>query len=296
MDRYTYLKPKTLDEALALRAATPAAMFVAGGTDLMVQMKKRTRKPPPALISLRSVAELGTIETDDAGRIRIGAGVPLTDIARHPQISARYQALVDSIDVLGSHQIRNVATLGGNLCNASPAADTAPPLLVHDARVEVRSAITTRELALEGFFVGPGATTLAADEILTAVVLDPPPPGARAVFLRKSRIKMDIATVCLAVLVEISGNTLEWVRIAAGAVAPVPLRLTAAEAILQGSRLDGDAVDSDTLARACEAVMAQVAPISDLRSTEEYRRHLVGVFLKRAMQQAVAGAMAGSGR
>jgi len=281
MDRYTYLKPTTLEEALALRAATPAAMFVAGGTDLMVQMKKRTRKTPPALISLRSVTELATIEADDAGRIRIGAGVPLTDIARYPEIAARYPALVDSIDVLGSHQIRNVATLGGNLCNASPAADTAPPLLVHEARVELCNPTTTREVALEEFFKGPGTTALRNDEILTAVVLDVPAPGARTAFLRKSRIKMDIATVCLAVLVEVSGGTMKQVRIAAGAVAPVPLRLTDAEAILLGCDLD-----EGTLARAAEAAMAQVSPITDLRSTAEYRRDLVGVFLRRAIQQA----------
>lgn len=287
MDRYAYHKPTTLAEALALRAATPAAMFVAGGTDLLVQLKKRTRKTPPALISLRSVMELAVIETDEAGRIRIGAGVPLTDIAQHQQIRERYPALVDSIDVLGSHQIRNVATLGGNLCNASPGADTAPPLLVHDARVEVCSATAIRELALDSFFTGPGTTALKPDEILTAVVLDPPPAGARAVFLRKSRIKMDIATVCLAALVAVAGDTLERVRLAAGAVAPVPLRLTAAEAILQGNRLDEHRLDA-----ASEAAMAQVAPITDLRSTEEYRRHLVGVFVERAVQQAVAEALA----
>lgn len=274
---YGYHRPSTLDEAFRLAAEIPGATYVAGGTDLLVQMRNG-RPEPPALISLRRVTELGGIES--SSRVRIGAAVPLSDVQVHPVVAERFPALVESIASLGSRQIRNVATVGGNLCNASPAADTAPPLLVYGASVELRDTHGSREMTLEEFLLGPGQTALRPGEILTAVLLGPPAEGTRSVFLRKGRVKMDLPIASVAALVERDGATCTRVRIAAGAVAPVPLRLKRSEAEVEGAHLT-----AEIRARAREAARGEISPITDLRSTEDYRRHLTGVFVERVLER-----------
>ena len=273
---YGYHRPSTLDEAFHLAAGVPGSRFVAGGTDLFVQIGNG-RPEPPALISLRGLGELSDIETST--RVKIGAAVPLSDIQVHPVVAENFPALVESIAILGSRQIRNMATLGGNLCNASPAADTAPPLLIYGASVELTDAEGSREMTLEDFFQGPGQTSLKPGEILTAILLDPPTSGTRSVFLRKGRVKMDLAIASLAALVIMDGKTCSRIRIAAGAVAPVPLRLERSEAIAQGTLLD-DRVR--TLAG--DTARTEISPITDLRSTGDYRRHLTGVLVERALE------------
>ena len=273
---YGYHRPSTLDEAFRLAAEIPESRYVAGGTDLLVQMRKG-RPEPPALISLRGLPELGGIEVST--RVRIGAAVPLTDVQLHPVVAEWFPALVESISSLGSRQIRNVATIGGNLCNASPAADTAPPLLIYGASVELRDAGGSREMSLEEFLQGPGQTVLRPGEILTAIWLDPPLARTHSVFLRKGRVAMDLPIASVAGLVEWDGAICTRVRLAAGAVAPVPLRLERSEAMVEGSRLDGG-----IRTRARQAVGSEISPITDLRSTEDYRRHLTGVLLERALE------------
>ncbi|MFQ5555688.1 MAG: FAD binding domain-containing protein [Acidimicrobiia bacterium] len=272
---YAYHRPRSLDEALGLVAEVPGARFIGGGTDLLVQMNGGD--PPPALISLRDVPELDGVE--DGERLRIGAAVPFTDIAAHQAVRTRLPALVDSIRVIGSPQIRNVATLGGNLCNASPGADAAPPLLVYGTAVELRGPAGVREMPLDEFFTGPGATAKAPDEILVSVLVDPQPEGARTIFLRKGRVKMDIAIASVAVQIETDGAVVSCCRIAAGAVAPVPMRLPGTEAVVAGSALD-DTVVALARARARE----EVAPITDVRATARYRTRLVGVYVQRALE------------
>lgn len=272
---YGYHRPLTLEEAFGIAAEIPGARYVAGGTDLLVQLKNG-RPAPPALISLRGVSELGGVESAD--RVRIGAAVPLSDVQVHPAVTERFPALVGSIALLGSRQIRNVATMGGNLCNASPAADTAPPLLVYGASVELRDADGSREVPMEEFLLGPGETTLRPGEILSAILIEHPAAGARSVFLRKGRVTMDLPIANVAAVGEREGTTHTRVRIAAGAVAPVPLRLSRTEEIVQGSELGADVI---TLA--AEMAREEVSPITDLRATQEYRRHLTGVLVGRAL-------------
>lgn len=284
MPSYAYHRPTTLSAALALKSATPNSRFIAGGTDLLVAMKKHKLPPPDALISLRNIEDLAGIEVGD--RIRIGSAVPLSDVAQHPIIAQHFPTLIASIAVLGSGQIRNVATMGGNLCNASPAADTAPPLLVHDARVELRSEAHQREIPIEGFFREPGKCAIEDGEVLTAIVLERPSTSTdtRSLFLRKGRVKMDLAVVSVAVLVELQNGVCRKARIAAGAVAPTPLRLREVEAILEGTQLT-----DDILIEAQAAAMRSVSPITDLRSTEEYRRDLIGVYVRRAVEHLRVG-------
>lgn len=278
---YDYHRPQGLEQAWRLKQELPQAQWIAGGTDLLVQLRSGRRPKPEALISLRSVAELTKIQIGHP--VRLGAMVPVAELALHPEIKTRFAALVAAIDVFASQQIRNVATLGGNLCNASPAADTAPPLLVHEARVELTDAGTTRVLALEDFMQGPGETALGPNEILTAVLLDPPATQGRSAFLKKGRTAMDVAVVSVAAFIEMEGEVCRTARLAAGAVAPMPLRLKAAEAILEGAKLT-----DERLAEAARAATEAVAPIDDLRSSAEYRRHLVGVYVRRAVSECLA--------
>ena len=271
-----YYRPNTLDEAFSIAAENPGARYIAGGTDLLVQM--RNGQPvPPTLISLRGLPELNGIEP--TSRIRIGAGVPLSDVQVHPALTESFPALVASIASLGSPQIRNVATIGGNLANASPAADTAPPLLVYGASVELRDAQGAREVALKDFFLGPGQTSLRPDEILSAILVDRPAEGTRSVFLRKGRVTMDLPIASVAALGERAGATHTSIRLAAGSVAPVPLRLIRSEEVVEGTELGNGA---RTLAM--ETAHDEVSPITDQRATADYRRHLTSVLVGRALQ------------
>jgi CO/xanthine dehydrogenase FAD-binding subunit len=289
MTPYAYHRPTSLKELLHWKATTPDAQFIAGGTDLLLKMRRGTWKPTSALLSLRAVPELVTIDVGDG--LRIGGAVPVIDIARHPTVAAWYPALAQALASLGSRQVQNVATVGGNLCRASPCADSAPPLLVYGARVELQSAHATRQVLLSEFFRGPGRTLRAEDEVLTAIVLPRPDPGARAVFQRRSRVRMDLSTASLAVLLVFERGVCTKARVAAGSVGPIPMRLTDTEAIFEGSDL-GPA----TLARAHAQALKDVLPITDVRSTAEYRRHMIGVFLNRALRQltALAGRDGGS--
>jgi carbon-monoxide dehydrogenase medium subunit len=280
MAGFEYHRPRTLQEAWQLKQRVAGARYVAGGTDLMVRIKNASRSErPPALISLRGVEELGGIDTD--GEItRIGALTTIADLLRSQLLRERYPALVMAAGTLGSPQIRNAATVGGNLCNASPCADTAPPLLVYGARVRLESAGGTRELALEELFLGPGETPLGRDEVLTRILLDPPPPSARALFFKKGRVRMDLAQASVAVLLVLDQDRCIQARIAAGSVAPTPVRLKPVEQLLGGKK-----ISETLLAEAQQLAARTVAPISDLRSTEEYRRQIVGVYVKRAARQ-----------
>ena len=282
MKRCSYFRPRSLDELWELKEACPDARYVAGGTDILPANRRRPAGGAQTYISLRSLPELCTIEWDERA-LRIGSGVPIQALIDHPGLGRGYPALVEASRALGNQQIRNVATLGGNLCSASPAADMAPPLLVYGARLVLRSPAGRREIPLEQFFRGPGKTDLAGLEILEAVVLEPSTPGARSTFLKKGRVRMDIAQASVAVLLERAPNGWTKVRLAAGAVAPTPLRLRAVEDLL-----DGAEITSDLLARAQEMARASVAPITDLRAGADYRRQLVAVFVKRALEQLVA--------
>lgn len=271
-----YHRPRTLDDLWRLKEADPDAQFIAGGTDLMVGDDR-----PPTLISLRSIPGLDGIEIGPP--TRIGAMTLVADVLAHPGIAARFPTINQACHLFASMQIRNAATVGGNLCNASPAADLAPPLLVHDARVRLAGPSGAREMALEELFVGPGRTALDKGEILTDVLLDAPPAGAASTFLRKTRVRMDIALISVAVLLELDGARCTRARVAAGAVAPTPLRLKTVEA-----RLEGETITPELAAEAGALAAQSVDPIDDIRTTAAYRRHMVGVYVKRAIEELVS--------
>jgi CO/xanthine dehydrogenase FAD-binding subunit len=279
---YDYHRPLTLEEAWRLRGEEPGARLVAGGTDLMVKMMKRRFAVPGALISLRSIPGLRGIAWD--GRLRIGGMTTLTEVIGSPLVGERCPVLARAARTMGRVQVRNVATLGGNLCNASPAADTAPPLLVLEAAVVLEGPRGRREIPLREFLLGPGKTALAEDEVLTAVLVPPPPPGGRAAYLRKGRVRMDLAVASVAAMLVLEGRTCRRARLAAGAVGPVPMGLPEAEAELEGREVT-DAV----IARAAAAASLAVRPITDLSASADHRRRLVSVLLRRAVEEIVRG-------
>ena len=281
-ERYDYHRPTTLEQAWQLKQQQPGARFVAGGTDLLVKIRDGRQGAPPALISLRHLDELRRIEVGEV--VRIGALVTIGELVEHEGLRAVFPVLARAGRRLGSAQIRNAATVGGNICNASPCADTAPPLLVAEAQVELASPRGPREVPLEAFFVAPGQTRLAGDEIVTALRFDRPAPGARATFFKKGRVAMDLSLVSVAVLLELDRARCIRARVAAGSVAPRPIRLRRAEAALEGQRIDGQRA-----AAARAAAAAEVEPISDLRTTADYRRHLVGVLVERAVGELCEG-------
>lgn len=274
---FEYLKPRSLEEAQSLKAETPDSRYIAGGTVILVRMRGGGERPR-ALISLRSLPELGRIATN--GGASIGAMATLTDVLENRSVCSQFPVLAEAVRAMASAQIRNVATLGGNLCNASPAADGAPPLLVLGARVRVATPGGRREVPLQELFLGPGRTCLGPEDVLTAIVIEPPAVGARCAFLRKSRLGVDLALASVAVSLEFGadGETCRAARVAAGAVASTPLRLGEVEAVLAGRRLTPEVV-----ARAQEVGREVISPISDLRASADYRRHITGVLVKRAL-------------
>ena len=281
MIRYDYYQPKSLDEAVQLKISTPESLYISGGTDLVVRLKKGELRPQ-ALISLRSIPGLSEIEN---GRIiRIGAMTTISDLHKNMLLQDKFPVLVQAANALGSVQIRNVATIGGNLCNGSPAADMALPLLVLEAKIRLQSAQKSRKLPLDKFFQGPGKTDLAPGEILTDILLETPGMNTRMIFLKKGRTKMDLAVASVAVLIRTEGPRCLKARVAVGSVAPTPLRLIEVEALLEGVTL--------TRKRMTEAQLLAsqyVSPITDVRSTAGYRRHLVGVLVKQALEKLKDG-------
>jgi len=282
MSRYAYHRPRSLEEAWRLKEAEPDARYVAGGTDLMVRIKDGTVHPR-ALISLRSIPELAGITVN--GGLRIGAGTCIADIVAHSQVRADWPVLADACRALGSPQIRNVATIGGNLANASPCADTATPLLVLDARVELAGPRGRRTVPLTEFFRGPGETCRTPEEVVSAVFVERPPAVARTLFVKQGRVKMDLAVASVSVRLDLDGGRCRTVRVAAGSVAPTPVRLREVEAVLEGQ-----APSPGLFAEAQRLAASAVAPITDLRSTAEHRRTLVGVFVRRALEALTGGA------
>jgi carbon-monoxide dehydrogenase medium subunit len=276
---FEYVLPSSLGEALQLLDAHGAdARVVAGGTDLIVRMKMG-RAAPKLVVDISRLEELKQLEAGDT--IRIGAGRRYVDVLRFLREQGRYDGLAEAIESIGKIQVLTVGTVGGNLCNGSPAADTAPPLITYDARVRVRSTHSERVVPLREFYTGANATVMAADEIMVGVEFDAFPSGRASAFLKLARVACDISKVTCAVAVERDGETCTQCRIALGAVAPTPLRARRAEGALEGRHIDALAVD-----RCAALIDEDISPIDDIRCSELYRREAAGVLFKDAFEKA----------
>jgi CO/xanthine dehydrogenase FAD-binding subunit len=275
LPRFEYLAASHLIEALDAWGEVPDAAFYAGGTDLLPQMRSGRRRLR-RLIDVKHVPELAGIRDLDDGGIAIGAAVPMADIEAHEVVAARFPLLVQCCAAVGAPPLRNRATLVGNVCNASPAADTAVALLALDAAVTAVSSVGTRCIPVEKFFVAPGRTALRSGELVTAIVLPGTSRGLRGSYLRVARRGgMDLATVGVLVARDVNGGAPRH-RVALGAVAPTPLRVWEAEALLDR--------EGNSAARQAGAIARLTcSPITDIRGTAEYRREMVEVLTRRAV-------------
>lgn len=280
MKRFDYLAPTSLREAVEILHENPETLPLAGGTDLLVQIKERHR-PVSAVMSLKRIPEVH--EYANNGMLTIGSAVKVGRIANDPWIQQKLTALAAGAGLIGSVQIQNMATVGGNICNASPSADTAPPLLVLDAQLLIASTQGERMLPLSAFFVEPGKTALKPGGLLKAILLPHPKPRSGSFYYRHTpRARMDIAVVGAAAMLGLDEEgKIAAARIALGAVAPTPVRAFEAEVDLIGK------TPSEKLfAHAATAAMAAAVPIDDLRASADYRRHLVNIYTQRALRQA----------
>ncbi|HEX2173829.1 MAG TPA: xanthine dehydrogenase family protein subunit M [Dehalococcoidia bacterium] len=288
MRELDYLAPATVAEAVAvLRQHDGQARCLAGGTDLIAQLKER-RRQASVVVDIKRIPDLQVLSYDPANGLRIGAAVTCTAVARQPEVQANYPALAYACGLVGSRQIQNRATVGGNVCNAAPSGDTLGPLLCYGARARIAGPGGQREIPLQEIWAGPGQTTLAPGELLTEVILPPPADRSAVHYLRFiPREEMDIAVAGVGSWVRLApGPRRECVeaRIALCAVGPTMLRAPAAEAALVGRQLP----DEDAFAEAGRLAAEAARPISDVRGSADYRRELVNVLTIRTLRAATA--------
>ena len=282
--QFEYVAPTSLAEAIdVLTDKGPGGKILNGGTDLVVQMKLGAVKPT-WVMDIKRVTELQQLSFNDRDGLHIGAGVTLQRILMPGSLPHGYQILHQACERIGSVQVKNRASLGGNICNAAPSADGAPPLLCLGARAVIASRAGTRNVVIDDFFQGPGQTVLNEEELLVELVLPPPRPFSAGCYLRHTtREEMDIAVVGAAAWLALSeqGGVVDAVRIALGAVAPTPIRIMEVEQLMVGKRLTRNLID-----QAAEAAARQASPITDIRATADYRRHLIRVLTRRALENA----------
>lgn len=287
MKNFHYHEPETVEQACALLAELgEKAKIIAGGTDLVVQMN-RGRKTPEHVVSIMNIAELKTIVETEGG-FRIGAGTPLTEVSDHPALQKTMPMLCSAVKSIGSAQVRNLATVGGNICNAAPSADIIPGLLVLDATITIASAGSSRTLALEDFFSGPGTVKLETGEMLTEIFVPTPACETRQVYLKHGpRKAMEIAVIGVAAALSFdrASGCCNKARLALGAVAPTPVRVPGAEDLVTGKTFD-----QFPLELIAETAADASAPITDVRSSAHYRREMVSTLTKRALIQLASNA------
>ena len=273
-----YLAPATLDEAIgAYAAAAGAGRILAGGTDLLVQMRSGLVRPG-LIVDIKKIAEVTSVaETDDGGFV-VGAAVSGAVLLEHPRFSNAWPGVLEALNLIGSTQIQGRASLGGNICNGSPAGDSVPALYAADAMVTVQGPKGRRKIPVKDVPAGPGRTNLLPGEIAVSFTLPPRAPGSSDAYLRMiPRTEMDIAVVGCGVNLTLEDGLCTAARVGLGAVAPTVLLVDEAAAALVGSRLEETALEN-----AAEACQSACNPIDDKRGTVAYRTKVAGVLLKRA--------------
>ena len=288
MRRFDLVMPKSVEECIrALAERGPDTKVVAGGTDLLPQMKNGVLRPT-CVIDLSGVASLRQVTNANGSGLRIGAAATARALERDARLQKAYPAISESGALVGSVQVRNLATLGGNLCNAAPSADMAPPLLAMDAEAVIAGPKGHRRVPFASFFLGVRRTVLEPGELLVEIVVPNPGPHSGGNYRRHTpRRELDIAVVGVASQLTLSKGVCTKARIALAAVAPTPLRATQAEKVLEGH-----AVTPELIERAATVAIEAARPISDQRGSADFRRHLVRVLTRRTLTTALARASA----
>ncbi len=282
MPKFEYYSPTTVAEALSLLEGKGAAAHViAGGTDIIVKMT-HGRMNADALIALERIDGLNAIRFDASKGLTIGATARLAEVASHPDIRSHYPSVVEAVLCMATVEVRNMGTVAGNLCNAAPSADTAPPLITLGADVTLVGPKGERKLSLDQFFKGPSLTVMEQGEIMTAINVPPPGPNSGSSYKRISaRCGVDIAAVGVGTTAVFDGEACSEVRIVLGAVAPIPLRATQTEDLLRGQKWT-----EELISKAGDQAMNEAKPISDVRATQEYRKAMVAVLTRRTLEEA----------
>ncbi len=286
-----YLQASSLSEALTYLADHGAeARVMAGATDLLIDMRYKGLAPQ-YLLNINRVPGLAFIR-EEAGRLSIGPLTKIRDMETSDLLQRRYPAIAEAAGQIGSVQIRNMATLGGNLVHAAPSAEMAPPLMVHYAVFDLVSRGGSRRVPATEFFTGPGKTVMEPDEILTAITMPATAAGWAAAYLRLSvRDALDIAIVNVAAGLRVESGLIVRARVALGAVAPTPFLSASAE-----SALAGKPASDATFAEAARLAAEESSPITDVRASKEYRRQMVRVLVERALHTAAHRATSHNGR
>lgn len=287
MKTFDYIRPASVEEACAALAETDGTVkALAGGTDLLVQMKQG-RLQPRALVSLRDIPGLSFVRLENDGSLALGAATPLGMVENSLEVIRSFPAIAEAASWIGSVQVRSRATVGGNLCNAAPSADMAPVLIAYGAEATITDGRAERTLLLEDLFAGPGQTVLKPGELLTAITVPPASAGSFGTYKKAYRSAMDIATVGAALLAVFAPGPapgaalVQDVRLVLGAVAPTPMRAREAEQMLTGQKLD-----QDLIVQASRKAAQEARPITDVRASAEYRTTLVEVLSRRALRAA----------
>ncbi|MFH1651059.1 MAG: xanthine dehydrogenase family protein subunit M [Chloroflexota bacterium] len=280
LPHFEYLAPHTIEGAIsALREQPEATRVIAGGTDLLLEMRRRD-VTPERLLGLSNIPGIDYLKYGETDGLRLGAMATLSAVEKSPLVREKYPVLFQAVHGMASEQVRNIATVTGNLCTALPSADTAPALLVLDATLEITGPGGKRVVAIADFFKDYRRTALEKGEILTGIRL-PAANGSRGVYLKhRLRKAMSLPVAGVAVLLKEEGGVCRDVRIALGAVAPSPIRAVGAEDWLRGAKLTKAAI-----LEAARLAAEAASPISDIRASAEYRRELVAVFTRRALAQ-----------
>ncbi|MXZ75215.1 MAG: xanthine dehydrogenase family protein subunit M [Gemmatimonadetes bacterium] len=285
MHAFDYATPESVADAVVMLSDQGKnACVLAGGTDLIVQLRENRRRTD-LVVDVKRIAELNALSYDAATGVTIGAAVPCYRIYGDAEIAAAYPGLMDAARLVGGTGIQGRASLGGNLCNASPAGDTIPPMIVLSGEAEIAGPNGTRKVAVEDFCTAPGRTVLEVGEFLVSLHFPAPVPNSGAFYRRFiPRNEMDIAVVGVGASVVLSEDRSSFVsaRIAVGAVAPTPLFVREA-----GDALAGQPVSDESIQRAADLARDAARPISDMRGTAEYRKHLTSVLTRRVVEGAV---------
>ena len=286
MARFEYLEARTLRQAIALlQRHGDEARLVAGSTDFLVRWRQGVWQPR-YVVDIRRIASLARVSYTNSRGLRLGPTVKIQDLETHPAVTGRYPALAAAAASFAGVQVRNLATVGGNICNASPAGDTLPALLAFDAECRIVGPEGERWLPLTSLFVGPGRTALQQAEVLAEVRLPPPAPNSGSLYIKHSpRGAMDIATLGVASVMSLEddGQTCRNAAIALGAVAPTPIRASEAERLL-----NGNTVTPELIREAADAAQLAATPIDDIRGTAEHRTAIVKVLTQRTLETALA--------
>lgn len=285
MQAFDYVRAQSIGEVVSLLSGRDGqARLLAGGTDLLVQLREG-RLRAALLVDIKGVPELCGLTFDSQKGLTLGAGMTCYRVCHDPNITENYPGLVDAVALIGGVQIQFRASLGGNLCNASPAADAIPALIVHEAACTIAGPNGSRTLPVEQFCTAPGRTVLQRGEILVSINIPPPQPNFGAHYLRFiPRNEMDIAEAGAgaAVTLDESGTRFTSARVALGAVAPTPLLVEESGAFLAGKK-----VTAENIQEAARIAQAAARPISDLRGTVEHRKHLCAVLTRRVLEKAI---------